>query len=471
MRLKKSQVWENTSFTLSLNSLKLFTLGVLALFFFNIAFSSNILLSLCFAQNLEHDYRGSSYSEKSFSINKTNVESYKNDLIAPIAYWIEKGIFRIRAVNSNPELSDLTLDLVQNVIKAQNNYKVSLFDAEYLWLNSNGLIRKADFALLRKSNPFYEVFRFYEPDSVNLYSTVTQREKNKDAVSHYSPVVKAVRPMLAENRSDEIIEGQISLDDIFVFSANLKNFKVKVLDKKLLLVPFSNSEFAVLSKRNLMFRNEDGHLLKFPEPLQPELPKEDLKEKPEEKELEKKQEDEKVDRKVGKKEGKEKAKEQKGVKSKQVESALPSLNYQPEEYNTFFGGDVVSWNYNEDAFRDHVSWLPLSVTFEKRELLVVELKPKGPYFRHGKQILFIDTVSGVPVYKISYSRSGQYMKTVIGAWRRVLNEKLMPYFVLAVDKSSEYASLLEIKNAQFYDNDKLDFNFLFGSENKEGNDK
>ena len=107
--------------------------------------------------------------------------------------------------------------------------------------------------------------------------------------------------------------------------------------------------------------------------------------------------------------------------------------------------------------------MPLSVTFEKRELLILELVPHGPYFDYGRQILFIDTVSGVPVYKISYSKTEQYLKTVIGAWRRVSKQKLMPYFVLAVDGSSELASLVEIKNAQFYDKEEPDFGFLFNT--------
>ena len=143
---------------------------------------------------------------------------------------------------------------------------------------------------------------------------------------------------------------------------------------------------------------------------------------------------------------------------------IPAPRVRPiKEYNTFYGGDSVAWNYNENASSKYVSWLPLSVTFEKRELLIIELNPHEPYYEYGKQILFIDTVSGVPVYKISYSKTGQYQKTVIGAWRRVSNQKLIPYFVLAVDKFSESASLIEIKNAQFYDKDEQepDFAFLF----------
>ena len=39
--------------------------------------------------------------------------------------------------------------------------------------------------------------------------------------------------------------------------------------------------------------------------------------------------------------------------------------------------------------------------------------------------------------------------------------------MLAVDKFSESASLVEIKNAQFYDKEHPDFDFLFGGVKKE----
>jgi len=414
--LKRNLELENTNFNLVL--------------FFS-TFISILLLSPIVCSN--------ALADTSFLINKSNIESHKKDLIAPIAYWIEKGIFSIRAINSNAEINDLTSseELIRNVIKVQSDFQVSLFDVEYLWLNNDNIVRKAFFALLRKAQPFSEVFRFYEPDSINHYATKTDRDGSVDYVSHYSPVVQAVRPMLSENRSDNIVKGQISLNDIFVFSANIKNFKVRILDKKVLLVPFSNSEPAVLSKRNIIFaQNKEGNIEKFPEP-ELILPEQD----PEKTLLEEKEAE---------------------LESKPEKK--PVLVTKPiKEFNTFYGGDSVAWNYNENISSKYVSWLPLSVTFEKRELLIIELNPHEPYYDYGKQILFIDTVSGAPVYKISYSKTGQYQKTVIGAWRRVSNQKLIPYFVLAVDKFSESASLIEIKNAQFYDKDEQepDFAFLF----------
>jgi len=55
-------------------------------------------------------------------------------------------------------------------------------------------------------------------------------------------------------------------------------------------------------------------------------------------------------------------------------------------------------------------------TFVPRRLWRVELTSNDPYSLYGRQVLYVDKASMLPVYKFVYNRSGQLWKTVIGSF-------------------------------------------------------
>lgn len=74
------------------------------------------------------------------------------------------------------------------------------------------------------------------------------------------------------------------------------------------------------------------------------------------------------------------------------------------------------WNFENRKFPQGAAWLPNYAVFYPRELWRVELSSKDPYALYGRQILYVDTLSMLPYYKIVYDRAGRLWKTVISAF-------------------------------------------------------
>jgi len=74
------------------------------------------------------------------------------------------------------------------------------------------------------------------------------------------------------------------------------------------------------------------------------------------------------------------------------------------------------WNMHTRRFADGAAWLPSAVIYVPRELYVIELQPRDPYSLYGRQVLWVDRLSQLPVYKLVYDRSGAVSKVVVSAW-------------------------------------------------------
>lgn len=56
------------------------------------------------------------------------------------------------------------------------------------------------------------------------------------------------------------------------------------------------------------------------------------------------------------------------------------------------------------------------VSFAMRELLVIELAQNNPYTLYGRQVLYVDSETFLPVYKVVFDRLGKQWKAVFTVW-------------------------------------------------------
>ncbi len=75
--------------------------------------------------------------------------------------------------------------------------------------------------------------------------------------------------------------------------------------------------------------------------------------------------------------------------------------------------DAVHWNFGGRRVPRAAGWLPLDVVAVPRRLYRYELESRDPYSLYGRQILYLDAVSGAPVYKFVFDRAGKPWKTII----------------------------------------------------------
>lgn len=80
-------------------------------------------------------------------------------------------------------------------------------------------------------------------------------------------------------------------------------------------------------------------------------------------------------------------------------------------------GQMTSrWNFDSSRFPQGAAWLPASTVFVPRPLWRIELNSQDPFRLYGRQVLYVDQTSMLPMYKFVYDRLGHLWKTVIGAY-------------------------------------------------------
>jgi hypothetical protein len=250
---------------------------------------------------------------------------------------------------------------------------------------------------------------------VSGYATRTLRfigANAEDQISHYSPVIAATRELLAANRSDAILEGSLSLDDIFVFSAKIESVKAKVVGSKIMLVPASSLDAEKIIESPLLFADLSGR-------------------------------------------GVEPAFDFGAASSKTADLV--------QRYATVIGGQSLKdgtntftiWNFDISAFNAHAPWMPLTVYFIPRRVWILELFPRDPYYSSGKSILVIDSESMLPIYKVVHDRKGEVEKTVLAAWsfaKSADGSKSFPFpgFILSVNRNARQAMTFTSQRVQTY---------------------
>ena len=88
---------------------------------------------------------------------------------------------------------------------------------------------------------------------------------------------------------------------------------------------------------------------------------------------------------------------------------------QPEEYVDLLPAKRGS-QMARAAEAEAQLWLSGRFVFVPRTMWRLELAAKDPYSLYGRQVLYVDRASMLPVYKFVYDRSGHLWKTVIGSF-------------------------------------------------------
>lgn len=113
----------------------------------------------------------------------------------------------------------------------------------------------------------------------------------------------------------------------------------------------------------------------------------------------------------------------------------------------FDNREQATWSYQARRFPGSAAWLLNQAVYIPRTLLRIFLETRDPYSLYGRQIIYIDKDTGLPIYKIVFDNSGQLWKTVIGNYafspRADSNFPFYPYAQVVIDSKTPQITLLE----------------------------
>ncbi len=125
--------------------------------------------------------------------------------------------------------------------------------------------------------------------------------------------------------------------------------------------------------------------------------------------------------------------------------------------NIFLSGTATSvqaeanWNFETEQYPQAANWLPTGSTFFPRDVIRLDLVSTNPFSLYGRQVLYVDKESMLPVYKIVFDRSGRHWKSVIGSFALVEEQgrsMVVPVYEIVVDVIRNQATLLEYTRAR-----------------------
>lgn len=127
-------------------------------------------------------------------------------------------------------------------------------------------------------------------------------------------------------------------------------------------------------------------------------------------------------------------------------------------YGASFVGDPgesrMAWNFSGSKYPSAAGWLPTQAVFVPRQLARFELTSSDPFALYGRQVLYIDKESALPVYKIVYDRAGRHWKTVIGIYGLATDRAgalAIPfnYLLIAIDVIRDSAHVMEYSDITY----------------------
>ena len=308
---------------------------------------------------------------------------------------------RAEVVDRETDPSTKAYQILWNSAYAQLLARDVLYGLELSWLNSQRVLRTSKGIFHRKLAKekgvfFREVLQVFSPPVVSGLAHLNTRSFSTagEQVWVHSPVLGRARRVLPANRSDAILKSDLALDDFFVFSAKIQSHRARVVAEKVLLLPFPGKEAFFLRSQAVDLS------------IYRQVKEDDLTEP--------------------------------RVESMQV--SIPSVTA---------GGKATgfpeTWNYQSRVFPQKPAWVPTGVSFIPRQVWILELFPKDPFYSDGKQILVFDRESFLPFYKLVYSRKGKLKRSLLAAWslaRRPDKKKIqLPFlsFLLSIDAQAESA--------------------------------
>ncbi|MCB0323138.1 MAG: DUF1329 domain-containing protein [Bdellovibrionales bacterium] len=439
-------------------------------------------------------------------INKDNLDAFRPLLLSPIAAWIESGLVAVRAVRkldfpwrmseqwrdeslenvghfrldergtlsavnqSEDDLSDggypfgfarhiqeegdpkrRAQMVLWNVSYALAAARDVLYEGELAWVGAQTLLRRSDGIFYSRSylRPFrapapvplvsqaeagqekksdssskpaeaetevpppltfsgpgdlfgQQLLQLVSPPVVYGYSQVGWRFRGpeEDLLWLYSPVIAKARQVLSSNRSDPLLGGIMTLDDLLVWGQKVQAVDATVLDEKTLLVPFPALTYYLMEQAE---RSAAPGAKLF---------------------------------------GEVSAAEVQAAHAGSGGTPLPSVR---GYYQRLDGSHTMTlWNHENRGVAKFAPWVPTSVTFVPREVWILELLPRDPYYLTGREILVVDKKAMLPVYKLVYDQQGVFQRLVMGGWGLARNKDgsaRFPFagFVLAVQAGAEEA--------------------------------
>ncbi len=141
---------------------------------------------------------------------------------------------------------------------------------------------------------------------------------------------------------------------------------------------------------------------------------------------------------------------------KRTTAVVPFLDENPQPLAQTKRGEWAStaaiknvvYGYQKEGWQG-APWAPTNLPWVKRDVLILEFKPKDPYYNYGTQQLWIDAVVPYLVfYKIIHDRAGTYWKTILLGGLTALESPdrkmrfLQGGFYAAVDDRYDHATIL-----------------------------
>lgn len=330
--------------------------------------------------------------------------------------------------------------ILWNIAAADSIEPELIYDAELMWIGSNALLRKSAAVLFRSYFPkgvepsedsakeaesgkqfFKEVLQLYAPPVVAGFAHVSLRylDVTTDSVWIHSPVIDSSREILSSNRSDGLLGGILSAEDLLVWSSKVQGVDAKVVDQKTLLVPFpSVTPFAI------ELAPARGGVAAIATRAQKKTEKQVVETAAA------------VEAAAG-----------------ESEEALLTARGSHQRFDGSFS--TTMWNFENRRFANKAPWIPSTSYFVPRQVWIIEIQHRDPFRLMGREILVVDMESMRPVYKVVYDQYGEFHHLVMGAWSIAQSKdeaRKIPFasFVVSVDRSSRKATAFSTRFVKIF---------------------
>lgn len=139
----------------------------------------------------------------------------------------------------------------------------------------------------------------------------------------------------------------------------------------------------------------------------------------------------------------------------QQEAVVPFMDPEPAiieqdekgEWNSTQDVKDLIYGYQKEGWQG-APWAPTNMTWVKRPVYLMEVKPKDPYYNYGTHYMWIDAETYACNYKVIHDRSGAYWKIFVkgdsGCIDKEKKLKLLTVAIqLMVDDRTDHASIIE----------------------------
>ncbi len=124
----------------------------------------------------------------------------------------------------------------------------------------------------------------------------------------------------------------------------------------------------------------------------------------------------------------------------------------PNGHQESAGDSSGEWNFQTQRFVQAAAWMPTEVVFVPRSLWRLELISKDPYSLYGRQVLYVDAETMLPIYKFVYDRAGAHWKSsfiVYGMAEEGKKRHPYPDKMVMLDKRDDSAVLFDFMNVKY----------------------